>query len=324
MKVLVVEDDRLYRVLLQTFLQRWGYEVVTCADGESALRILQSVDAPKLAILSWLMPGMDGVEVCRRLRSRKGVPYTYILLLTARSADADMAAGLGAEADDYLVKPFDFNVLRERLRAGSRILDLQCQLRRQAMHDSLTDLYNRAGILQMLQSEAVRAEQESSPLSLAIVDIDYFKRINDQFHHAAGDAVLCQLAMRMKGSIRSSDSIGRNGGDEFMIVIRGLEALEVFALVDKVRDEIERSPIEIGENKMAITISAGVATSLMGRMPDMGVLIQAADHALYCAKALGRNRVEMKLMPGQALAPALPRDRAVQHQGSFIRIGGIA
>jgi two-component system, cell cycle response regulator len=321
MKILVVEDDRFYRVLLQTALERWGYEVVTCVDGESSLRIFEGVDAPRLAILSWLMPGMDGVEVCKRLRSRKGGLYTYILLLTARSADADVAAGLGAEADDYLVKPFDFDVLRERLRAGSRILDLQSQLRRQAMHDSLTDLYNRAGILQTLESEAVKAEQEASPLSLAIVDIDHFKRINDEFHHAAGDAVLCQLATRMKSRIRDSDSIGRNGGDEFMIVVRGLEALEVFSLVDGVRGEIERSPIRLGDKQIAITISAGVATSTTGKMPDMGLLIQTADHALYAAKALGRNRVEMKLMSNQEITAKLQQDQVSQHQIPFIQIG---
>jgi two-component system cell cycle response regulator len=321
MKLLVVEDDRFYRVLLQTFLERWGYEVVTCADGESALRILEGVDAPRLAILSWLMPGMDGVEVCRRLRSRKGVPYTYILLLTARSADADMAAGLGAEADDYLVKPFDFNVLRERLRAGSRILDLQSQLRRQAMHDPLTDLYNRAGILQALESEAAQADRERSPLSLAIVDIDHFKRINDEFHHAAGDTVLCQLAMRMKSCLRCSDSIGRNGGDEFMIVVRGLDGPELFSLMDGVRAEIERSPIEIGVNKVAVMISMGVATTAGGPMPNMGALIQTADHALYAAKALGRNRVEMKLMSDQEIAFNLPQDRLRPHQVPFNQVG---
>jgi two-component system, cell cycle response regulator len=300
MKILVVEDDRFYRVLLQKMLERWGYEVVVCSDGESSLRILEGDDAPRLAILNWRMPGMDGIEVCRRLRSRKAAPYTYIMLLTARSASADVAAGLGAEADDYLVKPFDFNVLRERLGTGKRILSVQAELCRQATHDALTDLYNRAGILRELELEAARAERESSPLSLAMVDIDHFKRINDSFNHAAGDNVLRRLALTMKTCLRTYDAIGRNGGDEFIIILRGMDAPNAVSLMNRVRSRVEQSPIMIGDSKVIITISAGVVTISPIWMPEINLMIQAADQALYQAKALGRNRIEMGFVPGSA------------------------
>src|SRR5690606_18250008 len=205
---------------------KWGYDVVSCQDGTAAWQMLQQRDAPSLAILDWMMPGIDGVQVCREVRQHIVEPYIYILLLTAKSEKTDMIIGLDSGADDYLTKPFDANELRVRLRAGRRILDLQEELifvreklRDQATHDSLTRLWNRAAICDILQREMDRAIRNNNPLSILLADIDHSKRINDTYGHLAGDAVLRKTAQRMKTVVRPSDGIGRYGGEEFLLVL---------------------------------------------------------------------------------------------------------
>ena len=229
-RILIAEDDPISRRLLEVTLGKWGYEVISCPDGESVWETLQQPEAPSLAILDWMMPGMDGLQVCQEVRQMMTEPYTYILLLTAKSQKADIIAGLEAGADDYLTKPFDASELRMRLRAGRRILDLQAELifvreelRTQATHDSLTRLLNRAATCDILQRELERAEREELPLSIILADIDFFKRINDTYGHLAGDAVLRETSQNMKAVVRPYDGIGRYGGEEFLLVLPGCD-----------------------------------------------------------------------------------------------------
>src|SRR5580704_1147440 len=193
-RVLAAEDNPVFQSMLRSMLTKWGYDPVIARDGAEAWRALDAEDAPRLAILDWMMPGMDGVEICRRVRAAGREPYIYILLLTARTESRDLVDGMEAGADDYLTKPFIAHELRVRLRAGQRILDLQSELmatrealRVQATHDSLTGLPNRGAILDILQTELSRASRESRPLAVVMADIDRFKQINDTRGHQAGD-----------------------------------------------------------------------------------------------------------------------------------------
>lgn len=229
MRVLIADDDDVMRHILEASLTKWGYETVVARNGLEAWRILQANDAPRLAILDWIMPGMDGLEVCREIRKAEDTPYIYLLLLTAKHKREDVIAGMDAGADDYISKPFDPQELKVRLRAGRRILDLQAELvaareslRYQATHDGLTGLLNRSAVLDTLRNELERANRQSIPLCLMLADFDHFKAINDTYGHTIGDAVLCEAARRMRSSIRTYDCVGRYGGEEFVFILPGM------------------------------------------------------------------------------------------------------
>jgi diguanylate cyclase (GGDEF)-like protein len=281
-------------------LRKWGYEVMVACDGAEALGLLQREDAPALIILDWMMPGMTGVEVCRRIRLRDSEPYTYILLLTSKSQKEDLIEGMEAGADDYITKPFDQNELQVRLRAGIRLVELQTQLlkareelRDQATRDSLTRLWNRSSILSELGRELARATRESRPLGVVIVDLDHFKLINDTYGHLAGDAVLREAARRMQNSIRQYDSIGRYGGEEFLILFPGCSEADTFAQADRLRKQLAQAEMSVNNTSIRVTASFGVTSAMPGEIWTEEALIRAADEALYVAKKSGRNRVEI-------------------------------
>jgi diguanylate cyclase (GGDEF)-like protein len=297
-KILIADDDDVLRHILQATLAKWGYEVVLSRTGLEAWQILEGSDAPKLAILDWIMPGMDGVEVCREIRKRVHEPYIYILLLTAKDRKEDVVAGMDAGADDYLAKPFDPEELKVRLRAGRRILDLQSELlaarerlHYQATHDSLTGLLNRAAALEALRNELERASRQDLVLSVILADVDHFKQINDTYGHAVGDAVLCEAARRMKSSVRVYDTVGRYGGEEFLFILPGCSGADAVMQADRLRACITEHPIELPRLTIPFTLSMGVVVRAGDVPDDLDALIQEADAALYQAKILGRNRV---------------------------------
>src|SRR6266511_5456555 len=304
------------RRLLEATLARWGYDVVITCDGTEAWQVLQGPDAPPLAILDWMMPGIDGVEVCRLVRQRVQEPYIYLLLLTTKGRRENIIEGLDAGADDYLTKPFDPHELQVRLRAGKRIVTLQTQLiearetlRIQASHDSLTGVWNRRAILERLGDELARAGREGTPVAVALADLDHFKRINDSYGHAAGDAVLCEAVNRMRVSLRLYDAIGRYGGEEFLMVLPGCTAQDAVKLADRLRMGIGQETVEVTGRHIVVTSSLGVAASDTIPVLDAASLIRAADTALYRAKASGRNCVELATMADITLNT--PRENAV-------------
>ncbi len=310
MKVLVADDDAINRRMLQQILTLWGYEVVLARDGTEAWNILRQDDAPKLAILDWMMPGMNGLDICREVRKRSGVSYIYILVLTANLEKTDIVTGMDAGADDYLTKPFDANELRVRLLAGQRILDLEQQLLEarnameyQAAHDSLTGLWNRKAILENLDGELIRSQRKGTPLAVLMADIDHFKEVNDAFGHLAGDTVLREVSQRLQSNLRPYDGLGRYGGEEFLLVASDAGVAAALDLAERLRASIASGAMKTEEGSAIVTLSVGVAVSGKSAIVNADVLLHAADVALYRAKRGGRNRVEMTCF-GQELAPA--------------------
>ncbi|HBI42230.1 MAG TPA: diguanylate cyclase response regulator [Planctomycetales bacterium] len=300
MRILIAEDDPVSRRLLEATLVRWDYEVVVACDGPSALEILQRDDAPSLGLLDLIMPGMNGDEICRKVRERFEGKYVYLLLLTANSHKADLIHSLNAGADDYLVKPVDPMELKARLNTGRRILELQEQLiaardamRRQAMRDSLTGAWNHAAILDILRSELHRGQREGGSLSVVLADLDHFKDVNDTFGHLAGDEALCEAYRRMANAMRPYDMIGRYGGEEFLIVLPGCDEVGALHFCERLRGQIGDTPIAYKGEEITVTVSVGAVVHEHGEAADCQALLQAADQALYRAKRSGRNRMEI-------------------------------
>jgi diguanylate cyclase (GGDEF)-like protein len=298
-RILIADDSIVSRHLLEATLKKWGYDVVVACDGLEALEVLQQQDAPALAILDWMMPGLTGPEVCSRIRQRAREPYTYTLLLTSKSQKEDLIEGMEAGADDYITKPFDQHELQVRLRAGTRLVDMQAQLlaarealRDQATRDSLTHTWNRNSILEMLGRELSRATRENGSLGVVIVDLDHFKEVNDEYGHLAGDAVLREAARRLQGGIRQYDSLGRYGGEEFLILLPGCDETSSFNQAERLRKQLGQVEMSLNEASLRVTASFGVTTAVCGQDWAPESLIRKADQALYLAKKLGRNRVE--------------------------------
>ncbi|SPE22081.1 conserved hypothetical protein [Acidobacteriia bacterium SbA2] len=314
MKILVAEDDLVTGRMLQTYLVKWGYEVQIVTDGLQAWRILQQENAPRLALLDWMMPEMDGMSICREVRRLNVQPYIYLILLTARRYQEDVVAGLEAGADEYLTKPFDPYELRARLRSGARIVELQDsliqareELRDQAMHDALTHLLNRRAIMEFLAAELSRAAREQKPLTLMMADIDHFKSVNDKFGHPAGDGVLSEVSRRLKASVRGYDNVGRFGGEEFLVVAPGCDRASGLTQAERLREVVSSQPITVKDISINVTVSVGVATSHELNAQHMEALLSAADKALYRAKEKGRNRVEGDDSPKLFSLPLLLR-----------------
>ncbi|BDV41857.1 diguanylate cyclase response regulator [Geotalea uraniireducens] len=298
MRILIAEDEPNLRQLLKVCLTAWGYDVIVARNGNEAWQILQGEDPPRLVILDWVMPGVNGLEVCQRIRAAGQEPYTYIIMLTSQQREDDLVTGMEAGADDYITKPFKHNELKVRLRAGQRIVELQNELlaarealRTRATHDPLTGLWNHGEILNFLGQELAKAQREKQPVSIIMADLDHFKRINDSHGHQAGDAVLCAIARRMLSLVRTYDFVGRYGGEEFLIILPDCDAKQGAILAERLRAHIDSEGFASPEGPIPVTISLGVASSDTASWADPDTMVGAADKALYRAKQGGRNRV---------------------------------
>jgi len=303
-KILIAEDDPVSRRRLEALLKKWGYEVVSVGDGLDALHVLEAEDPPALAILDWMMPGLEGPQICLRVRELQNRPYTYIVLLTARTQQGDLLRGLESGADGYLTKPYDAEELRARLHVGGRILDLHDrlvaareELRFRATHDELTGLRNRSTVLRALQRECARQSREGGSLSVILMDLDHFKQVNDTYGHLCGDAVMKETAQRISSCVRPYDTVGRYGGEEFLIVVPSSDALGAMAMAERIRLAIESAPMKTDEATVAMTASFGLIASSGHNPLSPQMLVRLADEAMYRAKSQGRNRCELASVP---------------------------
>ncbi len=296
MKVLIADDDVTSRLVLAGVLAKCGHDVVSTVDGDEAWEAMRRPDAPRLAILDWMMPGLAGVDVCRRVRTLESDQPPYIIILTTRGEKADIVAGLEAGADDYLAKPFDPGELRARIDVGRRVIELQATLleardalTHEAMHDPLTGALNRRAFAEVLSRELSGERRHHHGLALGICDIDEFKKVNDTHGHQVGDEVLCGLVRIIEGGLRGHDVLARFGGDEFVVVTGHARERDAILPYERARAAAADEPIPTRVGNVSITISFGVSIWHEGDSEDD--LLAAADIALYQAKSGGRNRV---------------------------------
>jgi two-component system cell cycle response regulator len=292
MKILLVEDSRLERHKISRYLTEWRLDFVAVESGTEALTILEGSEPPNMVLLDWMLPDLDGIDVCRRIRTYGASgPYIYIVMLTAKSLKQDLLIAMAAGADDYLAKPIDPSELRARIMAGKRLLELQQSLRFAATHDFLTNLLNRSEILAAIDKERSRGGREGKPTTIIMADIDHFKRINDSLGHAAGDEVLKEVGRRLKSDLRPYDVVGRYGGEEFLIILPGCDLTTGARRADELRNLVAKDPIFTPFGTTTATVSLGV-TAAFNRECSVPDLLREADMCMYAAKKKGRNRVE--------------------------------
>ncbi|MDX8392998.1 MAG: diguanylate cyclase [Mariprofundales bacterium] len=319
MRVLIAEDDPVTLRVLDVMLRRWGYQTIPVSDGLQAWQVMQADPPPNIAILDWVMPGMDGLSICRqtRIEQQQILNYTYIIMLTARENKEDLVAGMEAGADDYVTKPFNLNELQVRIRAGKRIVQQQIELmsarevlRRQATQDALTGLWNHNEILNILDRILVRrfksqtavpninSKPNANPnenvadnggVLLIMADLDNFKWVNDSYGHQTGDRILLETARRLRASMLPYDSVGRYGGEEFMIVLPLKRASDAPHVAKRLLHAVNSSTMRTLKAEISQTISMGCVLATNSVATDK--LIGIADVALYAAKKEGRNRV---------------------------------
>jgi len=312
LKILIAEDDPISRKLLQKALERAGYDVLAVENGKQALEVLASFEAPRLALLDWVMPELDGPAVCRAIRKRAEQPYAYMVLLTSKDSKEETVVGLESGADDYLTKPFNIEELRARLRVGERILLLEDRLvearenmRFRATHDPLTSLLNRGAILDLLNRELHRSHRENKSTAVLLGDVDHFKRVNDTLGHLVGDEVLAEIARRLLSAVRSYDFVGRYGGEEFLVVLNSCDPAHGPARAEEIRKSIAK-PIMTTKGPLSISMSFGVLQSSEWGPRSLEELLHGVDTALYEAKAGGRDCLRMAKPPTESLPPAIP------------------
>ncbi len=313
--VMIVEDDPVSREVVAHLLRRREYQVVETADGREALELLSP--EVKIVVAEWMMPNLDGLELCRRLKSPDLAGYRYVIMVTSKAEKEDIVEALEAGADDYIIKPVDHDELLARIRAGERIVQLERALadawekaQGEAERDSLTGLYNRRHFDERLAGELRRAERERSRVALLMLDLDHFKHINDTYGHAAGDEVLRHVAKIIAREVRMGiDVPARYGGEEFAVIApeKGPIGGEEFAVIapdtnlfgaeslaERIRTRVAGLRVPVGDQLVSVTLSVGVAVfdpRVEHRDDPMRALLEAADQRLYQAKHAGRNRV---------------------------------
>lgn len=296
-RILLVDDEPTQRLIMARLLKRAGYNVEVAGNGKEALEKIAAGDF-QLMITDWEMPEMDGIALCRELRATPGKGYIYTILLTARDAIEHVVTGLQSGADDYLTKPVIEPELIARLSTGRRIVTLERSLRtaneenrRLSITDPLTGAYNREFLLARLPKEIEATIDRDSALSIAMVDVDHFKAVNDLHGHAAGDLALRHIARCLTLALRTEDRVARFGGEEFVVLLPGCGLARAGAEAERLRLGVQAAPLVEGGATVGLSVSIGVA-EWAGPVEEVSRLLVRADEALYRAKRLGRNRVE--------------------------------
>jgi two-component system cell cycle response regulator len=327
MRILLAEDSPVYRHLMSQYLKEWGFDPVIAKDGEEAWRLLEGTDAPTLILLNWMLPGVDGIELCRRIRHLEANElYAYTVVLTAKARKEDLLEAMEAGADDYLVKPFEPSELRARLLTGKRILDLQRELissreslRFAATHDFLTGILNRAEVLASLERQLARSRRGNRPVGILLADLDHFKRINDSLGHLAGDVVLKEVAGRLRSYLRVYDSVGRYGGEEFLLILPDCDLDTALRRANEMCRSVSSESIATLGGSTSVTLSMGATSSDCFPDETIETLLQETDTALYRAKENGRNCAQASTLGSSA---ALAIAGSLASRGSRKCFGG--
>lgn len=300
MKILVATSRKGHFDQLDPILASWGFQVVRAADGPKALNVLQDTnEAPEIALIDESLTGLSGTEVIERMRRRAESVYQYLILFGAEESEEEADIfGLYSGADAYLFAPLNLVRLRVQLEAARRVMESQVRQRvvqenlwNQANRDPLTSLPNRRSILKSLERNASICVQRDQPLGVMMIDLDFFKQINDTYGHDGGDAVLQEVAKRMMVSMRTSDTVGRFGGEEFMAVVPSCAGEELLRIAERIRSAVNRAPVTNGDQVIPVSCSIGVAVRWDSKDGTTQQSLQRADKALYVAKEMGRNRV---------------------------------
>lgn len=307
MRVLIAEDDAVSRMILRRSVEKLGHECLIAEDGVKALELYRKTPEVDLVISDWMMPGIDGLELCRRIRDEVRDGYTYFIFLTALGDRDHLLMGLGAGADDYLSKPLDRDELQVRLISAYRVTQLHRRLAvqnkelerlndrlfEQSREDPLTRLGNRLRLHEDLEVLQARAQRYGHTYSVALCDVDQFKAYNDHYGHLAGDEVLKKVAATIARQRRCGDTAYRYGGEEFLVVLPEQSLEAATAAADRLRKAVEelRIPHEASDPPGIVTVSVGVAAMSTGGSANADELFKQADAALYMAKEAGRNRV---------------------------------
>jgi diguanylate cyclase (GGDEF)-like protein len=311
MRILVADDEPVSRVVAQTALRGLGHECHAVTDGAQAWDAFRS-RTPDVVISDWQMPGLNGLELCRKIRSHTPGGYPYFIMVTSHGAREQVMEGMRAGADDYLVKPLDPGDLQGRLIAAARVTALHAQLTEKqaeleglnqeltaaALRDPLTGLGNRRALeedLDLLEARVVRYGQR---YCVALLDIDHFKAYNDSYGHQAGDEVLQTVATQLNDEARRGDAVYRYGGEEFLCIFPEQSLAGAAVAAERMRSGLELLAIPHHDTSPGVlTISAGLAMLDPHHARSVGEVLKEADEALYRAKQLGRNNVECAAVP---------------------------
>ncbi len=308
MRILIAEDEAVSRTVLQRTLEELGHECLVAEDGEKAWELFQNTEEVDVVISDWMMPGMDGLELCRRLREeQRDDGYTFFVFLTALGDKEHLLEGMQAGADDYLAKPLDREQLQVRLIAASRVTSLHQQLTKQkaelkrlnlelftvARRDPLSSLGNRLLLREDLATVSAQAERYGHRYCAMLYDIDSFKAYNDHYGHLAGDEVLERVAGVVSGNLRSGDTAYRYGGEEFLTLLPEQTLKQAKVVAERLRRSVEdlAIPHQLAKPAGIVTISVGLSALLPGEPKSIETLLKEADAALYRAKEAGKNRV---------------------------------
>jgi len=303
MRTLVADDDPITATILSTTLARNGMDVTVAEDGDVAWQQLNSVQPPALAILDWMMPKIDGIELCRRIRTTQRLATMYVILVTGRDSREDLVAGLQAGADDYMTKPIDLAELKARVGVGIRVANLQQSLTRHvnelkatrdrlarlASTDALTGVYSRRWWFDLAEKEFSRSRRYDRVFSMLMADLDWFKQINDTYGHEAGDRVRNQFGTMLRRTCRDSDVIGRLGGEEFALLLPESNADAAQHLASRINEGCRSLVIDGSVKDVCCSCSLGV-TEVRADDERLDNVLTRADQALYAAKRAGRNR----------------------------------
>ncbi len=297
--VLVIDDNEVVRNLAKKLLTNNGFNVLTAEGGREAIELLKIFD-PHVILLDVMMPDMDGHEVCKKLKTIDKTKDIPIIMVTSKADSIDKIKGLEIGAADYITKPFNHGELLARVTTQVKMKNIWDELQEKNIileevvkKDSLTNLYNHRHFHERLSDEFSRAKRYNLPLCCVLIDIDYFKRVNDQYGHQSGDLVLKSLSQIINENIRDVDVSARYGGEEFGIIIPHTTINETSSMMERVREDIEKFKFKIIDNTISITISIGISGMRQSGAANYRELVKFADEALYNAKANGRNKVEI-------------------------------